>query len=363
MKLMSDHNIMIISSMKIFKSFIFLFLCLSFRALETNRICNYDEMNIGQWIYRNDSNLTKSFRCCGGDGNDWQDPSLAGYCFANETLIASGRACYCDELLKTRHSVSEREKYFWKTDNCTTLDWNATYFCELLGQRKILILGDSTCRQTASTLRSMIQNDNPKGKCGMQILNRDSDYLVPINDINPKPLVHERSGVFYEHIHQVQPDIVVLATGAHYLNIDSYKSMLYNLAKKIEAIRRHYKNPPKFIWKTQNPGHHACKTGPNEKPYKNISEIVVYDDKNKWNYHRIYDQLAINMSNSIDMKVIDMSPLYLRVDGHVGYLAWDLRGGDCLHYCMPGPLNIFSVLMMHLLRNLDPSGNDDDFSV
>ena len=330
-------------------------------SVETH-ICQYDEMSSGRWIYMNDSSSRKSFRCCGGDGNDWKDPSLAGFCNANETLLTSGRGCFCDELFNTRHSVSEREKFVWKTDNCTTMEWNATYFCDLLGSRTLLLIGDSTNRQTSSTLNSMIRGDVPPGRCASQILSRDSDFLVQFDLIRPRPSMPERERGFIKHIHELRPDIVVLSTGAHYLDLEAYKSMLSALEINIQTIRRSYKKPPKFIWKTQNPGHYACRTGVKEKPLDDFSQFTAIDDHNKWNLHRAYDEVSKNLSRQVGMKVIDMSPLYLRLDGHPGYLAYDIRGGDCLHYCLPGPLNIFSILMTHLLRTeLDVSGNDDDY--
>ena len=46
-----------------------------------------------------------------------------------------------------------------------------------------------------------------------------------------------------------------------------------------------------------------------------------------------------------------MYPLYLRPDSHPGKNSWsDARfGGDCLHLCIPGPLDIFSILLLHYL--------------
>jgi hypothetical protein len=273
----------------------------------------------------------------------------------------SSLTCVLDEIMHTRHILTEREKYFWQTDDCLTMDWNATKFCELLGSRTILLIGDSTNRQTASTLRSMIQGYEPKGICSMQVMSRDSDFLVPFETIQPRPQLPERSEPWIRHLHELNPDIVVLSTGAHYMDVDAYRSMLTTISSMITKIRLTYRHPPKFVWKTQNPAHHGCRTGATEKPLKNISELVVYDDKNKWIHHRTYDSLARNFSAALGMHVIDMSPLYLRQDSHVGYLAWDLKGGDCLHYCLPGALNIFSVMLMHLLLSIDASGNDDDY--
>jgi hypothetical protein len=36
-----------------------------------------------------------------------------------------------------------------------------------------------------------------------------------------------------------------------------------------------------------------------------------------------------------------MEPLYYRADAHSG-------NGDCLHYCMPGPLDLAAMLLHHM---------------
>lgn len=61
----------------------------------SRRICELEEMYNGRWVYRNESTARKSFRCCSGEYNDYQDPTLIGFCSANESLLVSGRACYC----------------------------------------------------------------------------------------------------------------------------------------------------------------------------------------------------------------------------------------------------------------------------
>jgi hypothetical protein len=43
---------------------------------------------------------------------------------------------------------------------------------------------------------------------------------------------------------------------------------------------------------------------------------------------------------------VDLAPLYLRPDAHPG-------GNDCLHMCVPGPLDLFSILLLAMLRNGD----------
>lgn len=47
-----------------------------------------------------------------------------------------------------------------------------------------------------------------------------------------------------------------------------------------------------------------------------------------------------------------MYMLKLRPDAHPGAMAYQARGGDCLHFCLPGPLDIFSHMLLHHLFHL-----------
>lgn len=166
------------------------------QLLNAEDLCHSDQLlfSTGRWIFVNETNV-KSFRCCGRDYNDYKDSNLVEYC-TNETHLTGGRGCFCDELKNTRHTVSTREKYYWKPDNCTLMAFNASDFCRLLGNRKITLIGDSTMDQTASTLRSMIQNAQPKGLCGMQVTYGSSDYLVSQEKCPSKNKPPERGHYF-----------------------------------------------------------------------------------------------------------------------------------------------------------------------
>lgn len=154
---------------------------------------------------------------------------------------------------------------------------------------------------------------------------------------------------------------LTVGTSAHFFDVSDYEISLNKIADKINDIRRTHKKPPKFIWKTSNPGHLNC--APELKPITSMEQTSDSPDPYKWTLHRSFDKLAINMSLSVGINVIDMTPLYLRPDGHPGHLAWDLKIGDCLHYCLPGPLNLFAILLYHiLLYNYDETGNDDDYT-
>lgn len=104
-------------------------------------VCRHEQLIDvdGSWIFVNEMSK-KSFRCCGYDFNDHNDEALKGFC-TNETLLTGGRGCYCDEIQGHRHTVSDREKYVWTPNNCSLLPFNAALFCDVLGDRKILLIG------------------------------------------------------------------------------------------------------------------------------------------------------------------------------------------------------------------------------
>lgn len=65
------------------------------------------------------------------------------------------------------------------------------------------------------------------------------------------------------------------------------------------------------------------------------------EDRSNWYLFPYFDNLSIKRSKLLDINVIDMSPLYYRIDAHAI--------GDCLHYCIPGPLNLFAILLFNIL--------------
>lgn len=83
--------------------------------------------------------------------------------------------------------------------------------------------------------------------------------------------------------------------------------------------------------------------------------ISQQHDRHHWRLFRKFDELTRNRSAVLGWEFLDVSPLYYRPDGHVLRGRW--VGGrrkpvDCLHSCMPGPLNLFSKLLLHHLTLL-----------
>jgi len=74
-----------------------------------------------------------------------------------DLVIAPDKACVCDTVEGTRHNVSAREKYIWVPDHCILEKFSGQQFCNLLGKRRILLIGDSLMHQLSSALINILK--------------------------------------------------------------------------------------------------------------------------------------------------------------------------------------------------------------
>jgi hypothetical protein len=126
-------------------------------------LCMNSEYKDGEWIFNEhhhySDNMKKSFFCCptsaGMDDSRICEIEEDHICWSrkgNPSYSTSvGRGCSCDINLG-RHQLHLRERFYWQPHNCRLLEWNATQFCGLLGDRTISMIGDSTMEQIAATL-------------------------------------------------------------------------------------------------------------------------------------------------------------------------------------------------------------------
>jgi hypothetical protein len=304
----------------------------------------------GSWVAKSlpeapDARLSKSFHCCGWDDNDYRhsvgtcgpnSPDRAMYHGSNQFVTqCGGHCCSCDE--GNRDLPTKVEQYTWTPQSCLLLPWNATQFCDLLSNRTVLIVGDSTAGQAASTLMSMIKSGG--GTCGERISFGNADYAI-----------WGRGWGLEKYIDFAQPDILILNAGAHCKDPGDVYSVLEKLRPIMQEVRRKYAASNRNLtlaWKTNHAGHYACPdyTAPLDHWLVGTDPAL---DRYHWNMFPQFDQIAKDYSlpEYLNYKIIDMSPLYMRPDAHARHSPV-----DCLHYCMPGPIDLFSILLQQMLYN------------
>jgi hypothetical protein len=304
---------------------------------------------VGKWVFN--PNAKKSFPCCSYEKADYNwnktlcgsstmaDASVSGLSMGTAFNQLGGNACTCDRTLG-RLEINPFQKYSWTANYCSLVDFDAQYFCELLGPRRIIFIGDSTFLQTGATLMNLVRSQH--GNCLENILFAHANHLWQV----------DRQMNWIEIIEYHDPQIVVFGFGAHDKSVEQFMDdwtksmkMLDEFMLKRTALIHDRKLswlPIKMVFKTQNPGHLHCEnyTAPlSSPPFIDNSP----DDRYLWGHFDLFDKLGKEFAYKRNMSVLDMFPLALRPDGHP-----TLR--DCLHFCAPGPLDIIGTLILTMLH-------------
>lgn len=305
-------------------------------------LCRDNQHRNGSWV-KDETIVSKNYHCCGYDASDHRHnielcggiglKGLYNYFGSNEHRSqVGGNGCTCDKT-QGRDTVNPREKYQWVPDTCEVLKWNATQFCDLLGDRTIYLDGDSTMDQAANSLLSRIYVGN--GSCANRIFfRRDFDSMF-----------RGLPG----RLHDTNASIAMFNWGAH-CHDDGDIAMFwtaFNTTVNSPMMQKviHDQNIT-LVWRTNHPAHHFCQ-GILEPSTYNIDHYLQFNktvDVYDWNGFSRWDYQSLDWAKKLNMKVLDMSPLYYRIDSHP-------TNGDCLHYCLPGPIDLFSDLMMQMLYN------------
>ena len=105
-------------------------------------------------------------------------------------------------------------RYAWRPTSCELPSWDAQLFCKALGNRSLLIVGDSTAVQLASTLGSMVVH-SASGRpqhvaCGRRVALAQSDTLLGecLGGYN-------RGTTLARLVQHYQPNLVLISVGAH----------------------------------------------------------------------------------------------------------------------------------------------------
>lgn len=305
----------------------------------SNFVCINNGHAVGRWVPR--SPEKKAYYVCGWDAHDYRNnPDVCGTRYVqNETLIqgfknynmqTGGRGTMCDIRDRTRNAVSAREKYAWEPMLCHLIPWDAALFCKLLGKRKLFLMGDSRVQQIAASLMSQVVSDlkgTSHNSCADQL------YFGHYNTFEPNVELAKL------HINTTQPDIIITNIGAHFHRIEAYEADL-KFFQRVKSDVVTHKNT-QWVWLTNSPGHVHCSQTSGGAINNHYIHRPDGGDKFHWRLFPHMDAIGKAEATRLGMKVIDMSPLYYRQDAH----------SDCLHFCMPGPLDLFNVLIMNMLYN------------
>lgn len=304
----------------------------------------------GEWVFR-EAAARPITRCCSNHyGSETE-------CFQGvpgaenlELLIPEGNSGWCSCSNNNNHEEPKQDKpggWVWEPTRVEEIKpvWDAKLFCELLDGRNLYMLGDSTMGQTWTALANRVVNG--RGGCMGQLKLWLSDLLVPFT--LSKFTIPERDHSASSYLDKLfspssnERAIVLVNEGAHTNDDPDYNRVIAWLEKYMDAhagvivkpddmhIENDNNKRVRVLWKTNNPMHETCKVQPAIPARSNkLADAKGELHQNRlqtWGHHSKVgrrDREATEKFLRVMTGVIDMTPLYMRHDGHTK---------DCFHYC------------------------------
>ena len=254
---------------------------------------------------------------------------------ANYPSMVGWNVCECNDFV---------DEYVWQSP---TLDqhFNASETCRMLRNRTVLYIGDSTGHEVASTLMNSFR---PMGEtCHTNIYFAISDTLI-----RQKYGAMNRGWRWNRYVQKVNPDIVIVSVGAHINANDTvYLSIVDRVLHEMVEMKKERPNI-QFAWQTQVPA--GCSdniTSPHDVSIAGEMSMKLPN----YNHGRFYqrDLMLISRLQEIQIPYLDLRMLYSRTDSHVNLQADGMKVADCLHICVPGPLDVIGRLFHRLLVELE----------
>jgi hypothetical protein len=201
----------------------------------------------GEWVLVGSNRSFAAPVCCSWHHNNngalcGKKPATTDLYSGNDNAYQhlGGNGCSCDKFT---------DNYEWKSPTLSSpFDPIAT--CSLLGERTVLLIGDSTLQQTGTTLINALL----PGRCHTQITVAISDTLVGMNYG-----AMNRGTTWDNYTKALKPDIVIVSVGAHIKvandteNEETYVRVIDQVIDGMLTYQRDINNNIIFAWKTQQP--------------------------------------------------------------------------------------------------------------
>jgi len=259
-----------------------------------------------------------------------------------------------DDSCKNRVSTS---KYVWNVQNevCQYHVPTLQDFCGTLSNRNILIVGDSLNAELAVTFAAFAsegpfevaqldESPRPIKICkssNLLYIRNDILSVVPRSEVIPD--VQDGNIAEYSWIDYLKSgeyEIAIFNRGAHYFPDPIIRENLRALSTLLSDAQIRAKT--KIFYRTTTSGHPNCEkfTLPlSRAEASRVESTSQYD----WNKFPVQNKIISNFFMSLGAYIIDANATsFFRPDHHRG-------DGDCLHYCIPGPVDTWLIFFWNIL--------------
>ena len=326
----------------------------SWMGNHTRIFCNNPVGVEGEWVHVPGRRFpTGNEKCCSWDNFPMfapqefcrQEEAAKFGSYTGETgkfyQQAGGRRCTC---------VDYKDEHIWKSpslhnseiENKQEQDVNfdaqqSRNRCKKLGNRTVLMIGDSTMQQTATVL----MNSYFPTECQRQVRVALSDTAINLKGgtTNIKEGKKERGGKWIDLVKAYPSSIVIVSVGAHIRETELYMitidAIIYEIMMLLEDPV--FSNTA-FAFKTQQPGGCTQNKLLSDNPAK-ATHSYNYSSYKSYQHEMFYerDLYLLSVAKEHNIPVMDMRMLYSRTDAKISSLHFDGGGKnyDCLHFCHP----------------------------
>ncbi|GJP48953.1 hypothetical protein CLOM_g8223 [Closterium sp. NIES-68] len=264
------------------------------------------------------------------------------------------------------------------------LPFNASVFCERVGRgRRILIIGDSKQYQMVQAFLNLMAWGLKKPARDMVAVEERPKQCVDALGGSTAKMGHEfcqwytfnssvcpgfkldfirndhlsifdSKGAIFDHMPWAQPgvadipsaDVIVLNRGPHWTPTPQFTSGVQNALRFIR-----YNYPDKLvIYRNTPPGHKDCEDY--DRPLEKRQETGSLPFN--WGEFPKQNRAAKELVEQVGGVYLDVEEAVgLRADGHNGFMP-NRNKTDCLHYCFPGPIDVYIQFMYNALIRLLP---------
>lgn len=256
----------------------------------------------------------------------------------------------------------------WKPSTCTLRPFDSVYFKELLQNLNVVLVGDSMMDQLRSSIWALTGHLPPfflswnlVNIQTLQVLSpAQGQYCMCITEANnatntevecpssvkpdkcPKP---EEKGPYWASYALMNTNVLVLNTGAHLSSFIKTFDMARIVARNIASYLLKHFSGSLLVWMKTPLYREGC-----ENHLKPLDYIPSATKKWEWDKIEIYDKILVEelqqmakLSHHFTFVVMDTSMTNMRLDQHPP------GGVDCLHFCYPGGMDVWSHLLFNIL--------------
>lgn len=250
-------------------------------------------------------------------------------------------------------------KFFWKP-RCASYEYkkfSKIEMCRMIIDLNILFVGDSLQEEMfitfMSALRNMpgcivqghgndgkVQESVPCSNANISSLRHDEAWMEGGNEANfSMSNVHWSSLIAEQNI-----SILVINRGAHYKPDSIVLDSLAHTFRTLEARHPHLL----IVYRSTGPAHFDCKNYFDSKPLKSytLPKVLYNDSSYHWTQFNRQNLKVKTMIANYFPRVIYLdvyTSTVLRADSHC------VTESDCLHYCIPGPIDNWVTLLFNAL--------------